>query len=833
MQPHRISAPEFAAFLKSHRSFCLTLAISVIVSAGVWMSFQTTSIPSTQVSAAQTDEILLQDNFNQANSLTLGSPWTEIGEVNSEFRAQNNYLVGPGFIERDSNSLSFHYKPHSARINYDSTNGKPTAYAPLKKGMTSFPATISFTMSPHQDMRLSHEVGLMSASSGFSKAIAISGSPSLTRYTPVNGLSIRFMRSGKTYTNSTINIISYEAGKEVVVAKKTLHFQFQYGSLYAVKVSINQYLLLEVEVTDVSRGVTEGTAGDVLALKFPLDQIFIADTDGGISYDTPGNTGDFRVHFDDIVVKQSPARCLLSCSSTVPKAEIVGNPVKFSTSYSTANCTGAVTYDLDFGDNTVNSSVSVVSHSYSRPGIYNWSVTVKNQDGGASLCMTSGAIEIKPNCGPLSLTCPSNISIAIAKSGDTQAVVNYPLPVAASTCSSVSVVCSPSSGAAFLIGTTAVTCAASAPGMAPSKCSFTVSVAKTSDTLSLLFPVKGYSPLTAPIASVFDHQMPTPYKTDNAVVAFTGDRGEKVFGPVPLSALAANGQISFNWAKSSGDVIYRLYSSQSHFLPCSGPPIYEGKGASFTHTGLKNNSVYYYSFCLSDSAGKTRIILKATPSTGKPVSIMGEADCDAYRSMNGTSFDFGQRGKYVGANSCGGRTYLSYDGHPGIDYSIGYGTLVYPVIDGIVSYNDTSAYSKPGSYHALTITPLNRDDYKIVYLHLATWYDKSSNKIMMRSSSCDTNCDCSKEKPKIEECKDCPLPGEIVKVSTNRPIGMVGTYAYDSWCGISPHLHFEVRKKVGSRYIAVDPYGWQGAFGKDPYVYAKEASISLWNNAKR
>jgi prepilin-type processing-associated H-X9-DG protein len=46
----------------------------------------------------------------------------------------------------------------------------------------------------------------------------------------------------------------------------------------------------------------------------------------------------------------------------------------------------------------------------------------------------------------------------------------------------------------------------------------------------LSFPLAGYTPNNAPVTSVFDHSMTASYKDDNKVIAFTGERGESLYG---------------------------------------------------------------------------------------------------------------------------------------------------------------------------------------------------------------------------------------------------------------------------------------------------------------
>lgn len=234
----------------------------------------------------------------------------------------------------------------------------------------------------------------------------------------------------------------------------------------------------------------------------------------------------------------------------------------------------------------------------------------------------------------------------------------------------------------------------------------------------LSFPISEYNSSSAPISSVFDHSMSSPYSKDDIVIAYTGEKGN-----------------------------YQDYGG----------------------------------------------------------------NCDCYNQSNGQSFTI--NGNYRGARSCGGTKYLCYDGHPGIDYVFDYGTGLYPAISGRVSYKDpSSGTSNASKYHTLRIDPEDGSNYKVYYLHLSSWLDTTSEKVMKRSSS------------GIEsECTDCPKEGEWVDVNRTQPIGYVGNYQ-NGWGGVSTHLHFDVEKNG----IPVDPYGWKGS-GSDPYEEAMGVTnIDLW-----
>ena len=105
-------------------------------------------------------------------------------------------------------------------------------------------------------------------------------------------------------------------------------------------------------------------------------------------------------------------------------------------------------------------------------GVHRWDAISDDAmlDGGLlaswTLNITTAA------CVPCTVTCPSNITVS-NDPNQCGAVVNYPPPITLGTCGTVT--CSPASGSFFPVGTTTVTCTASA---GPS-CSFTITVVDT------------------------------------------------------------------------------------------------------------------------------------------------------------------------------------------------------------------------------------------------------------------------------------------------------------------------------------------------------------------
>jgi hypothetical protein len=336
----------------------------------------------------------------------------------------------------------------------------------------------------------------------------------------------------------------------------------------------------------------------------------------------------------------------------------------------------------------------------------------------------------------------------------------------------------------------------------------------------LQFPVRNVTAHTAPISSVFDHSMTKPYASkDGIVVAFTGARGERRYGPSVLTAAARNGEVALSWSPATiGATEYRLLARDGAYpaenlcaaatFPANTQLIYKGLDTSFTHSGLINGHSYRYRLCIQDAAGVNRLgIVAAVPSV-TPKTAAGTNSCDTLRQADGRPFNFGAAGRYVGAGSCGGAGYLSYDNHPGIDYAFGYGTPLYPVVSGRVSYQIApSGTSSAADYHTLSIDPEDGSGYRYFYLHLSTWRDGFGN--LWKTAANGTT---------VTACGDCPQDGDWVDMNRSQPIALTGNFQ-KTWGGVAAHLHFEATKKG----VPVDPYG---TFPGDPY---SPVSVNLWD----
>jgi hypothetical protein len=72
------------------------------------------------------------------------------------------------------------------------------------------------------------------------------------------------------------------------------------------------------------------------------------------------------------------------------------------------------------------------------------------------------------------IVCPANVTAVTATPGATCLLVSYPAPASADNCPGTTVVCSPSSGSCFPLGTTTVSCTATDASGNATSCAFTV-----------------------------------------------------------------------------------------------------------------------------------------------------------------------------------------------------------------------------------------------------------------------------------------------------------------------------------------------------------------------
>ena len=101
-------------------------------------------------------------------------------------------------------------------------------------------------------------------------------------------------------------------------------------------------------------------------------------------------------------------------------------------------------------------------------------------------------------------------------------------------------------------------------------------------TFYLSFPLSDYNPYDAPMSSVFDHSMTTPYLEDNVVVAYTGERGDHqnysdtcdCYNKSNEQPFSING--SYTGASSCGGAYYLCYDGHpgTDYAVLNNTPVY-------------------------------------------------------------------------------------------------------------------------------------------------------------------------------------------------------------------------------------------------------------------
>ena len=245
-------------------------------------------------SSACANAIIFADDFNRADSAVVGGAWTEQHEVLSHFVLPGGTNVDPGYLEINNNALAFHYVRQSPAGNY--VHGRPYTYAPL--GQTLSSAELSFTYTPHQNGLIQHEIGFMSAASGFSE---MTDSAGYSSFIPNLGLGVMLVRTDTGTNDSKILLRKDVGGAQIDLLVQSMPFQFNFGTTYTVELTIEPGLL-EVQV---SNGALTGTASVGLgAFSLLADQVYFSDLQGGTS--NPATPGDYILRFDNVVVRDVP-----------------------------------------------------------------------------------------------------------------------------------------------------------------------------------------------------------------------------------------------------------------------------------------------------------------------------------------------------------------------------------------------------------------------------------------------------------------------------------------------------------------------------------------------
>jgi murein DD-endopeptidase MepM/ murein hydrolase activator NlpD len=208
---------------------------------------------------------------------------------------------------------------------------------------------------------------------------------------------------------------------------------------------------------------------------------------------------------------------------------------------------------------------------------------------------------------------------------------------------------------------------------------------------------------------------------------------------------------------------------------------------SYTPDNAPISSVFDHS--MAEAFSTNGIVVAYTGETGNYQGYPGDSTC-----INRDGGPFTVNGNYVGASSCGGKYYLSYDGHPGIDYPVPLGTPVYSTADGTITLSEC-----PKKSTGLSCTGRGTGYGKLVIDH-GSGYQTAYNHLSYMA--------------------------DTVNVGSWYPRGtLVGYSGQTSPVSVGPHLHLSILKD--GTYI--DPYGWTGT-GTDPYVtlHPGTQNIRLW-----
>ena len=149
---------------------------------------------------------------------------------------------------------------------------------------------------------------------------------------------------------------------------------------------------------------------------------------------------------------------------------------------SDANCDAVLpdyTIEATVTDNCTESAAITISQNPPPGTVLNGHgtsqlVTLTADDGNGNTATCSFTVTVQDQTDPL-IVCPSNISVT-SDPGTCTAVVNFADPLVTDNCAIDYVVCVPSSGSTFPLGTTTVTCTASDINGNSSQCTFDVIV---------------------------------------------------------------------------------------------------------------------------------------------------------------------------------------------------------------------------------------------------------------------------------------------------------------------------------------------------------------------
>lgn len=249
--------------------------------------------------------VLFEDNFNRADSLTLGDPWVEGDEGDSyDVITAPRWYLGPGYLEIVDQAYGYHFNKHptcEGDINCLTAHPYSYASAPLIEPLTGLPATISSTIQNHRGERIGQMMGLMSQETDFIDIPTEVGE----HHQPVQGVGVILFRGASNFSNSRMDIVRFEAESDerIVLAQSPLPFQIEDSFVYSWSLTIGS----DYRVTAViqsPQGTHSVTTPDPVPLDYIVDQLMIVTTSVG------AGRGDYEpdpyiIKLDDLVVVQT------------------------------------------------------------------------------------------------------------------------------------------------------------------------------------------------------------------------------------------------------------------------------------------------------------------------------------------------------------------------------------------------------------------------------------------------------------------------------------------------------------------------------------------------
>lgn len=218
-------------------------------------------------------------------------------------------------------------------------------------------------------------------------------------------------------------------------------------------------------------------------------------------------------------------------------------------------------------------------------------------------------------------------------------------------------------------------------------------------------------------------------------------------------------------------------------FPLAGNPWSKDISSAFDHTMTKT---------YIDDANN--VVTAWTGEIGDGASHSSDPTC---RQKSASDIFFGStfylNGHYNAPSDCGSNNfYLSYNGHPGIDYPVSNGTSVFAAEAGTIIQLDCPA-------NGSSCVGQGSGEGRIRIQHsngFTTWYMHLSSRVSTLT-----------------------LGGSVYK---GQPIGASGQTSAKN---IGPHLHFQVTTGPGINSTPIDPYGWEGWY-RDPYRINHETTFN-------